>query len=161
RGVTFSLTPPMTDGKNTSRWRNPDANTLSAWRRTMAQVSLSSVRSPDEASSAPSRPARRRSEVGPSAFLDALDLLQRRGVSQLRLLGGEPTRHPDFPWMLTRAIERGFSVLVHSSGVVPHAVLKKLERLPPDKVTLLLNVVIPGEAWPHELDRQQGLFTRL
>lgn len=97
----------------------------------------------------------------PSAFLEVLDDLRRLGHSHLRLLGGEPTRHPDFAWMLTRALERGFSVLVLSAGLVPHAVLKKLERLTPDQVTLLLPVVIPGEAWPHQLDQQAHLFGRL
>jgi hypothetical protein len=127
----------------------------------MTSVSRPSLDPADEACSVLEAPPRLRSEVGPSAFLDALDFLQRRGVEQLRLLGGDPTRHPDFPWMLTRALERGFSVLVQSSGLISHAVLKKLERLPPEKVTLLLSVLVPGEAWPHELDRQFALFTRL
>jgi hypothetical protein len=97
----------------------------------------------------------------PSAFLEALDDLKRLGLTQLLLLGGEPTRHPDFAWMLTRALERGFSVLVRSAGLVPHAVLKKLERLTPEQVTLLLPVVIPGEVWPHQLEQQAQLFGRL
>jgi hypothetical protein len=97
----------------------------------------------------------------PAAFLEALDHLGRLGLTQLRLLGGEPTRHPDFLWMLTRALERGFSVLVSSAALLPHALVKRLERLSPDQVTLLLPVVLPGEVWPHQILQQQQLFSRL
>jgi hypothetical protein len=124
----------------------------------MTQAAASSIGVPSGALSDPE--ALSRAEL-PSAFLEALDDLKRLGLTQLRLLGGEPTRHPDFAWMLTRALERGFSVLVRSAGLVPHAVLKRLERLTPDQVTLLLPVVIPGEVWPHQLEQQAQLFSRL
>lgn len=125
----------------------------------MTQATVSSRdSSPNDAYSALKAPPR---DSPPAAFLEALDQLQHLGLSQLRLLGGEPTRHPDFVWMLTRALERGFSVLVRSAGLVPHAVVKKLERLTPEQVTLLLPVVIPGEVWPHQLEQQAQLFSRL
>jgi hypothetical protein len=97
----------------------------------------------------------------PAGFLAALDFLERARVVQLRLLGGEPMLHPDFAWMLTRALERGFSVLVYSGGLIPHAILRKLERLPPEKVTVLVNVAVPGEAPPCDLSRQTLVFSRL
>lgn len=100
-------------------------------------------------------------DATPTAFLDALHRLQQHGISQLYLRGGEPTQHPDFAWMLTRALERGFSLLVHSSGLIPHAVVRKLERLPPEQVALICPAVIPGEVWPHQLTQQFHLFTRL
>jgi hypothetical protein len=124
----------------------------------MAQATVSSLGPPDGPCSALNGPPR---DSPPAAFLEALDQLQKLGLSRLRLLGGEPTRHPDFAWMLTRALERGFSVLVRSAGLVPHAVVKKLERLTPEQVTLLLPVVIPGEVWPHQLEQQAQLFGRL
>ncbi len=97
----------------------------------------------------------------PAAFLDALDSLQQAGVRELRLLDGEPARHPDFAWMLTRALERGFRLLIATTGRMPHAILKKIERLPPEAVRVLVHAAVPGESSPAERERQVNLFRRL
>lgn len=121
----------------------------------MSQVSISARSTADHPHSETSSPA------GPIAFLDALQILHHRGLRLIHLHGGEPTRHPDFAWMLTRAIERDFSLVVHSNGLLPHSVVRKLERIAPERVNLLVAVVLPGDAWPHELVRQINLFVRL
>jgi hypothetical protein len=97
----------------------------------------------------------------PASFLDALDRLQRAGLRELRLLCGEPALHPDFAWMLTRAAERGFRLLVATYGRMPYAILRKLERLPPDSAMLLVRVAVPGESSPAERARQVNLYHRL
>ena len=99
--------------------------------------------------------------LDPATFLQTLDHLQHQGVRELRLLHGEPALHPDFAWMLTRAIERGFHLLVATTGRMPNAILRKLERLPPDVARVLVHVALPGESSPAERERQVNLFRRL
>ena len=69
-----------------------------------------------------------------------LTFLRRSGIRQVRLLGGEPTLHPDFVWMVNRAIEAGFEVMVFSNGTMPPAALDRLASLPPEKASVLLNM---------------------
>ncbi|MFO0878260.1 MAG: hypothetical protein U0840_12990 [Gemmataceae bacterium] len=97
----------------------------------------------------------------PVAYLEALDELRRRGRQRFHLTSGEPARHPDFAWMLNRALEQGMSLVVHSGGLLSNAAVRKLERLAPEQVTLVVPAMLPGEAWPHELIRQVNLFVRL
>src|SRR4051812_18340244 len=70
-------------------------------------------------------------------FERSLDFLERSGMDEARLLGGEPTIHPDFPRMLERALERGFRVLVFSGGLIPEAALKQLEEVPAERLAVL------------------------
>lgn len=95
----------------------------------------------------------------PSTFLQTLDVLQREGKSQVRLMHGEPAAHPDFAWMLTRALERGFRVVLSTTGTMPYAIQKKIERLPADRVQVLVRISDVGESSLRE--RQLALFTRL
>lgn len=87
-------------------------------------------------------------------FAQALDFLERSGIGQARLLGGEPTMHPQFREFAEMALARGFRLLIFSNGLMPESVLRYLESLPPERVALLINVS------PRDI-RQDPAFRRL
>jgi hypothetical protein len=83
-------------------------------------------------------------------FARVLDLLERSGQAEVRLLGGEPTLHPAFPEMLAMAMKRNHSVLVFSNGQMPKAALDALAAADPDRCSVLLNMPCPqDEASEH------------
>jgi MoaA/NifB/PqqE/SkfB family radical SAM enzyme len=88
--------------------------------------------------------AARRSGAGHMSvqtFQKALDFLVRSGIDEARLLGGEPTLHPEFPSLVELAIERGLRVRVFSNGLMPEPALRCLESHPPDRVAVLINIM--------------------
>lgn len=62
----------------------------------------------------PRAPAEYMSRV---TFSSLLAWLKRSKVSYFHLMGGEPTRHPDFLRMLEESTRRGFTVDVFSNGI--------------------------------------------
>jgi MoaA/NifB/PqqE/SkfB family radical SAM enzyme len=69
-----------------------------------------------------------------------LGFLERAGMHEARLLGGEPTLHPDFAEMVRMARERGLMITVFSHGVMPEADLQCLEALAPSECTVIVNM---------------------
>lgn len=94
-------------------------------------------------------------------FLRALSFLRRSETNQVRLLGGEPTLHPDFEWLVSQTLERGFRLLVFSNGLMPGAALRCLEGASPERVSVLLNIQSSPEQDPHEAKRQAVTLGRL
>ncbi len=82
----------------------------------------------------------------PEQYLDLgeferrLDFLERSGISEARLIGGEPTLHPQFPELVTRALERLDRVVVFTNGCIPDRSMKILMDLDPDRCTALVNM---------------------
>jgi radical SAM protein with 4Fe4S-binding SPASM domain len=74
------------------------------------------------------------------AFEDRLDLLERLGVHDVRLIGGEPTLHPQFPELIRRARQRGNKIAVFSNGLLSKKALGCLKALPADECTVLVNM---------------------
>ncbi len=74
------------------------------------------------------------------AFEQHLDFLERSGIKEIRLIGGEPTLHPQFPELIRRAQARGRHILVFTNGLFSKPVLDCLLALPPDECTLLVNM---------------------
>lgn len=91
----------------------------------------------------------------------ALDFLLRSKIPEARLLGGEPTLHPQFDTIVDRVLARGLRLLVFSGGIIPEKALVRLERIPPSLLTVLLNVVPPDTGRPHEIARQEDVMRRL
>ena len=94
------------------------------------------------------------SHMSVGTFERALDFLERSGIGEARLLGGEPTLHPEFPRLAGMAIARGLRVRVFSNGRMPEPALHWLESHPPERVAVLINVA-PGDG------RQARAFERL
>lgn len=78
------------------------------------------------------------------AFEEQLAFLDRSGIDQVRLIGGEPTLHPRFSELVRRA--RGRRVAVFTSGLIPERALASLESLPEGSCTVMVNMNATG--WP-------------
>lgn len=73
-------------------------------------------------------------------FERRLDFLERSGMNEARLIGGEPTLHPQFPEIVERALERLDRVLVFTNGCIPDRSMEVLMDLNPDRCTALVNM---------------------
>jgi MoaA/NifB/PqqE/SkfB family radical SAM enzyme len=93
-----------------------------------------------------------------------LDYLDRSGIDQVRLIGGEPTLHPQFDSFIRSARRRGRSVVVFTNGFMPERALEALLDLPEGACHVLVNVTT-GEGGPLEqrktADRQGETLRRL
>ncbi len=98
--------------------------------------------------------AREELHMSMEVFERALDYVERSGMEEVRLLGGEPTVHPRFCEMVDRVLERGLNLLVFSGGIIPKRVLEHLEQVPEERLTILMNVAVAGEDRQSEVDRQ-------
>lgn len=92
---------------------------------------------------------------------EALDFLVRSRIPEARLLGGEPTLHPQFSVIVDRALERGLRLLVFSGGLMPEKALRRLEQVPATALSVLLNVIRPSSGAPQEVARQTDVLRRL
>lgn len=88
----------------------------------------------------------RQTEGTPAQFMSrdnlrrVMDFLEGSGEMSLRLLGGEPTRHPEFHAIVEEALERGFHVHVFTNAMMPQATADFLASTPMDRVSFLCNV---------------------
>jgi len=73
-------------------------------------------------------------------FEDRLDFLDRSNIDEIRLIGGEPSLHPRFPEIIQRAVKRGKRILIFTHGLLTESALTSLEVLPPERVTVLVNM---------------------
>jgi MoaA/NifB/PqqE/SkfB family radical SAM enzyme len=78
--------------------------------------------------------------VSMETFEDMLDFLDRSNIAEARLLGGEPTLHPAFVELASRARARGRKLVVFSNGQMPAPALDYLAALPEDDCRVLVNV---------------------
>ncbi len=78
--------------------------------------------------------------ISAERFEAALTFLQRSGLSRVRLLGGEPTLHPQFNPFLDAIEVCGLKLLLFSNGRMTEKVLERLLGFPQDRLTILLNV---------------------
>ena len=92
-------------------------------------------------------------------YEQSLDYLQTSGINEARLLGGEPTMHPDFITMVDMALDRGMHVTIFSGGVLSRRTLDALEKRQDRSFSFLVNVVYPFEGTLAE--SQTRLFSRL
>jgi MoaA/NifB/PqqE/SkfB family radical SAM enzyme len=94
-------------------------------------------------------------------FLEALDFLRRSGMDQVRLLGGEPTLHKDFAWMLEKSLAEGFKILVFTNGLVAPATLSLMKGIGADRLRVLVNTIHPLEKNPAGTARQRETLRQL
>jgi len=73
-------------------------------------------------------------------FEKYLDFSDRSGLQQVRLMGGEPTLHPDFEKFVLLAQQRGKHVVVFTNGLMPSKALQALLDLPVSECSALVNI---------------------
>jgi hypothetical protein len=96
-----------------------------------------------------------------AAFETWLDFVERSEIDQVRLLGGEPTLHPQFPELVARARGRGKRVMVFSNGLMPEKALACLEGLAPGEGAVLVNVNEPALEREQVQERRRATIRRL
>jgi len=106
------------------------------------------------------------SDGAPFLPLDALparlEFLDRSGIDEVRLLGGEPTLHPQFGELVRRVRAAGKRLVLFSNGLMPEEALRTLESLPPAECTVLVNVTPPdGDPEDRSLEQQRAAIVRL
>lgn len=84
-----------------------------------------------------------------------LDFLARGAEPLLKLLGGEPTLHPEFLELLRRAHARGLQTLVFTNGLWPRKVREGIQAIPLAewKLKFLFNVNEPRMQPASQLER--------
>jgi MoaA/NifB/PqqE/SkfB family radical SAM enzyme len=92
--------------------------------------------------------------VSSEVFEQYLAYLDRSDIPQARLLGGEPTLHPDFARFVRRALEYGKHVALFTNGFMPAKALQTILELPEECCSVLVNVT------PAEWQAGQGGFLK-
>jgi radical SAM protein with 4Fe4S-binding SPASM domain len=69
-----------------------------------------------------------------------MTVLKRSGDMDLRLLGGEPTLHPEFLDIVHEALAEGFRVHLFTNGMMQQKTVDVLAEIPEDRISLLCNV---------------------
>lgn len=93
-------------------------------------------------------------------FVQRLDFLERSYIHEIRLIGGEPTLHPQFPDLIRLAHQRGKHIVIFTHGLIARRALAALESLPPDGCTVLVNMnATKTENGPTETESKRRLET--
>lgn len=75
-----------------------------------------------------------------NSFENHIDFLDRSGIEQVRIIGGEPTLHPEFPELLRAALFREKKIVIFSHGLIPELALASIESISPEKCSVLVNM---------------------
>jgi MoaA/NifB/PqqE/SkfB family radical SAM enzyme len=94
-------------------------------------------------------------------FEERLDFLKRSGIDQVRLIGGEPTLHPQFIELVERARKAGFKAVVFSNGLMPESALSFLSSLPVCECMVLVNANEPAVGGADRHARRCAALRRL
>ncbi len=71
-----------------------------------------------------------------------IDIVRNSGMEEVRLLGGEPTLHPEFEAILAYAINQGLYVQVFTNGFMPPSALEALRKVPVERCRVVMNVPV-------------------
>ena len=88
-------------------------------------------------------------------FKEQLDFLERSGIHEVRLIGGEPSLHPHFSEIIRQAHRRAKNILIFTNGLIPDEALLTLESLSPEECTVLVNTNTTIELGSNEKVRQR------
>jgi sulfatase maturation enzyme AslB (radical SAM superfamily) len=97
-------------------------------------------------------------------FAQRLDFLNRSGIDEIRLIGGEPTLHPQFAELIQMARKEAKHIVVFTHGLIRASALACLEAIPADKCTVLVNTSAtakPGGPGAREVARRKAVIRRL
>ena len=94
-------------------------------------------------------------------FEARLDLLDRLGIGEARLIGGEPTLHPHFSELVTLARQRGKRIAVFSHGLLSVKALECLAALPVEECSVLVNMNAVGRHPESEQQRRREVLRQL
>ena len=84
----------------------------------------------------------------------ALDFLKRSGIKLVKLLGGEPSLHPDLTWFIEKSLEENFKVIIFSNGLIERKLLSYLKTLTAGELTVIVNINSPEEQQIEEEEKK-------
>lgn len=90
-----------------------------------------------------------------SLFHDALDFLDRSGIQQVRLLGGEPTLHPRFIDFMEEIRRKGLPTMIFSNGLIEDPVLEYIDSRNNRDVALVIHLAMTGRSSEKAIRRQR------
>jgi radical SAM protein with 4Fe4S-binding SPASM domain len=90
-------------------------------------------------------------------LLYLFDQVREMGLTRIRVSGGEPTLHPDFPAIMTKAHRRGLRVSVNTHGQYPTGVREQIAEQPID----LFIISLDGLRDANDFIRGRGVFDRV
>jgi len=96
-----------------------------------------------------------------ATYRQSLAFLKRSGITQVRLMGGEPTFHPDFCSFVHEAIAQKMAITIFTGGLIPPLIEEFLVACPADSVSILLNFALSPKDSPTLRERQEQLCLRL
>lgn len=94
-------------------------------------------------------------------YEQTLDFVVRSGINQIRMLGGEPTLHPDFILYLELALKTGRPVRLFSNGLMPENVLEFINTVPDEKINIVLNITILTDNSVEMQSRRESTLNQL
>lgn len=95
-----------------------------------------------------------------ASFKRVLDFIQQSGLDELRLLGGEPTLHPEFINFLKIGLKKGLNIRVFSNGMMTADLVSDILLLNDPKLSFVINSVDP-DTYPDEYKNQSPVLTKL
>jgi MoaA/NifB/PqqE/SkfB family radical SAM enzyme len=87
-------------------------------------------------------------------FQAYLDFLEKSGEKKLKILGGEPTLHPQFTLMVDTSLERGFEITIFTNGLWKPEVLDYFKKGIPPNIEFVFNLNEPHRQAESENARQ-------
>ena len=94
-------------------------------------------------------------------FIRVMDFLVRSDTRVLRLLGGEPTLHPEFERMVDYAVKAGFHVHVFTNGMMRAEIADFLSSYASDQISALCNVSPQARDTERMLRRREYALEKL
>jgi len=79
-----------------------------------------------------------------------MDFMERSEEKCLRLLGGEPTAHPQLKEIVNEAMARGFELSLFSNCMMSKTTADFLASLPPKRISILANVSPQNKDTPKQ-----------
>ncbi|MCP4677027.1 MAG: radical SAM protein [Deltaproteobacteria bacterium] len=90
-----------------------------------------------------------------------LDYLDNSGIDQARIMGGEPSLHPEFAGLLRKSEKRQKNVMVFSNGMMSSSALDALSKIKDVSCQVMVNINETGDQFPKEAALQRRTFERL
>jgi MoaA/NifB/PqqE/SkfB family radical SAM enzyme len=88
-------------------------------------------------------------------------MLAGAGEKELRLLGGEPTRHPEFAEIVGEVMQQGFRVQVFTNGIMPAETADFLGGFPAERLSVLCNISPQAKDTKQQQQRRSHALERL
>jgi len=94
-------------------------------------------------------------------FKRSIAFLDRSFVDQVRILGGEPTLHPDFKEIIKLARNTSKKILLFTNGLISDEAIELLMGFAPENLTAIVNVTPLDVNREDALSKQRQVVKRL